>query len=366
MKTVIMDNENNSPNIIAFGSGKGGVGKSMIAGSMAVALATLKKNVVVVDLDFGAANLHAIFGIEHPKHTYYHFYHNQYKDLSEIQIPHPDMPNLNIICGAAGSLGMANLPFSKKMKLLRHLKKLDADYVIVDLGAGMSYNTIDFFLASDIAIVVVSPNHLSILDSYNFIKQAFFRKLMLKFRTNQEVVQLVKQSALAETYQTQTSVDVLVQEILKKDPNLADELESEMSDFHPQLLINNYVNNTDEADCLAVKIAAKDLLSVDIEYLGAVHADDEVDKALDAHVPFIQYNPKCKASRDVIDILVRKILNEKAVASMRDKQFLMKEIMPNESDKVKKNKTVICSVECYYWEVCEFRNGGFPCELGGL
>ncbi len=361
-----MNEIDKKPVLIAFGSGKGGVGKSMIAGSMAMALATLKKKVVAVDLDFGAANLHAIFGVDRPERTYYHFYHNQYKSLSEIQIIHPDMPNLHLICGAAGSLGMANLPFSKKMKLLRHLRMLDADYVLLDLGAGMNYNIIDFFLTADHSIVVISPNHLSIIDSYNFLKQAFFRKLMMKFRLDGQVVDMIKQAAVAETYQTQTSVDVLIEQIHKKSPKLADEFKEELASFHPRLLINNYSGSNDEANCLAVKVAAKELLSIEMEYLGAIHQDDEVNIALEEHIPFVQHNPKSRASRDLIDILVRKILNEKAVTSMRDKQYLMKEITPLDNHQEKAGKTVICSVECYYWEVCEFRNGGFPCELGGL
>ncbi len=360
------DKDINTPQIIAIGGGKGGVGKSMIASSIALGLASLKKNVTAIDLDLGGANLHAIFGIDKPEKTYFDFYQKKYKNLSDVQIVHPLFENLKIICGASGSLGMANLQFSQKMKLLRHIRKLDADYVVLDLGAGTSYNVIDFFLAADLGIVVITPDSLSIIDSYNFIKQAFYRKLMHTFRTCHDVVNLIKEAAQAETYQTQTSVEMLTDKIKAGNPEFGDEIKNVLDVFKPSLLINRLDGKMDEADCLAVKIAAKDLLSIDVTYLGAVRHDQDVMKSLQEHMPFLQHNVKSNASKDLVSILSKKVLNENVVEALHHKQVVVNEIKTKEKNEKQDNKTVICSVDCYYWEVCEFRNGGYPCELGGI
>lgn len=356
----------NTPQLIAVGGGKGGVGKTMISSSIALGLASLKKKVTVIDLDLGGANLHAVFGMDKPDKTYLDFYNKESKELSDIQIIHPLFDNLNIICGASGSLGMANIPFSHKMKLMRHLKKLDADYVVMDLGAGTSYNVIDFFLAADQGIVVITPDSLSIIDSYNFIKQAFYRKLMLKFRMQQEIVTLITDAAKAETYQTQTSVEMLIRKIKEINPDLSQEISDVLKDFKPGLMINRLDRKTDEADCLSVKIAAKDLLSIDVTYLGAIHEDKAVLQSLQDHLPFLQHDAKSKASKDLVSILSKKILKENMVESIRHKQLVVSEIKIKDKEDKQENKTIICSVDCYYWEVCEFRNGGYPCELGGL
>ena len=170
-----------SARIFAIGGGKGGIGKTVVTASLGAGLAAMNKNaVVVVDADLGGANLHNVFGIERPRKTFHHFFRREVKDLNDILISVPDIDHLKIMCGARGSMGIANLHYSQKMKFIRHLKKIDADFVIMDLGAGTNYNVLDLFLAADQGIVLINPDPLSILDGYNFVKQAFYRKLMKK------------------------------------------------------------------------------------------------------------------------------------------------------------------------------------------
>src|SRR5439155_22079763 len=86
---------------------------------------------------------------------------------------------LRLISGARDVLDAANPRHAEKQKLLRHIRSLDADYVVVDLGAGTGFNVLDFFLLADVGVVVLLPEPTSIENAYRFIKAAFFRRLQL-------------------------------------------------------------------------------------------------------------------------------------------------------------------------------------------
>jgi flagellar biosynthesis protein FlhG len=80
-----------------------------------------------------------------------------------------------------GRLGTANIHFSHKLKLLRALKTIDADYVILDLGGDTTYNILDFYLAADQGLVLTTCDPASYLDAYGFIKMSLHRKLTRLF-----------------------------------------------------------------------------------------------------------------------------------------------------------------------------------------
>ena len=157
--------------LLAVGGGKGGVGKTVITSSLGVALAGMGKKVVIVDTDFGGANLHTFLGIDNPDLTYLNFYMLEKSSLEEIILP-TAVENLSFISGACGTLGLANPKYSQKVRFIQELKKIKADYILLDLGAGSSYNVVDYFLAAGEGIVVSSPEPASIQETYYFIRQA--------------------------------------------------------------------------------------------------------------------------------------------------------------------------------------------------
>ena len=132
--------------IFAIAGGKGGIGKSVIAASMGMGLAMLHKEVVLIDADFGGANLHRILGMESVRKNSMQFIQKKVHYLEELAISHPRFSNLKLIRGMNGFLGAANLPYQQKLKLIRHIYRLPFDYVILDLGGGTDYHTLDFFL----------------------------------------------------------------------------------------------------------------------------------------------------------------------------------------------------------------------------
>ncbi|MBC8069994.1 MAG: P-loop NTPase [Deltaproteobacteria bacterium] len=166
----------NRPRLWAIGGGKGGVGKSVVASNLAVRMAQLGHRVVIVDGDLGGANLDTLLGCERPTHTLAQFFDRSVEQLAELAAP-TELPNLSLIAGDNESLGAANPAHAQKLKLIRHLRALPCDLVIVDLGAGTSFNTLDLYLAADLGIVVTTPEPTALQNCFAFIKTAALRDL---------------------------------------------------------------------------------------------------------------------------------------------------------------------------------------------
>ena len=161
--------------IIAVGGGKGGVGKSLVSTNLAVSIAKTGANVVMLDADLGAPNAHSLLGIYRPQRTVEDFLAGR-ASLQEVMLPTP-IPRLRLICGAEGVLGSANPTFDAKQRLLSQLQRVQADCLVIDVGAGVSMDAIDFFNAADTRVVVMVPEVTSLQNGYAFLKIALFRRL---------------------------------------------------------------------------------------------------------------------------------------------------------------------------------------------
>mgnify|MGYP005717463527 FL=1 len=169
-------NSSSTKEIWAIGGGKGGVGKSFVAGNLGILLAQRGFRVILADLDLGGANLHTWLGVNTPEQGVSEFVDRQVEQIHELLIP-TSIPQLRLISGARDGVEIANLKHTQKMRFLMALKRLDTDFIIMDLGAGTAYNTIDFFLLAEKQLMVVIPEPTSIENAYRFLKNSFYRKL---------------------------------------------------------------------------------------------------------------------------------------------------------------------------------------------
>lgn len=165
-----------APKIIAVGGGKGGVGKSMVSANLALALAKLGARVTAVDADLGSANLHTMFGIDRPGLTLQALFDGRAEQLQEVVIP-TGHARLDLVPGSVAIAGAANIQHARKQKLLRHLLKLDAEIVVVDCGAGINFNVLDFFNVAHTRILVATPQLISLQNAYGFMKASVYRVL---------------------------------------------------------------------------------------------------------------------------------------------------------------------------------------------
>jgi MinD-like ATPase involved in chromosome partitioning or flagellar assembly len=167
--------ERRGPDIWAVAGGKGGVGKSVIAANLALAVARSGLSCLLVDGDLGAGNQHTLFGEEPRKQSLDSFLLGEAASLDAV-CKASRFPGLSLAFSREGAVGAANPKHSQKQKLLRHLAKIEADVVIIDLGAGTSFNTLDLFLAARVRLVVTTPEPTAVQNAYGFIKCAAARE----------------------------------------------------------------------------------------------------------------------------------------------------------------------------------------------
>ena len=130
--------------LISVASGKGGVGKSVVSTNLALALAKTGRSVLLADLDVGGADAHILFGQLNPPVTLTDFLNKRVSRLDDVALPVAFHPALRLIAGTGETLATANMPYARKKRLMNHFQRLDADVVVIDIGAGTSYHALDF------------------------------------------------------------------------------------------------------------------------------------------------------------------------------------------------------------------------------
>ncbi len=160
--------ERHIPRVIAFTSGKGGVGKTNVVANLAFALAKRGKRVLVLDADLGLANIDVLLGLA-PKYTIRHVFSGE-KTISEILVDGPG--GMRIMPASSGVQELVELSEGEKLYLLNELEALrsSTDILLIDTAAGISSNVVYFNLAAQERVVIATPEPTSIADAYALIK----------------------------------------------------------------------------------------------------------------------------------------------------------------------------------------------------
>ncbi len=253
--------------ILAIGGGKGGVGKSVLSIGISVSLAKKGNRVVLADLDLGAANLHTYLGIMGRTPSIADFILRRKPDLEEILVE-TEIENLRLISGAEFVPGMANPAHWMKLKMIRHLRNLDADYVVIDLGAGVHFNTLDFFGIADRGIVITAPEPGAVMNAYGFIKAALFRKLQSVFRRHSVIGPLIEHEAKKGEKDGRLSLEWLKGQIELGAPEMIPILKEIEESFAPALIINRVPEGHTHVLVKNLISLCMEKLGIQIEYIG--------------------------------------------------------------------------------------------------
>ena len=268
--------------IIAVGGGKGGSGKSLVAVSLAVELARRGLHPLLVDCDLGGANLHTFFGLEPPRQALSDFVLRRVENLASLVLRTP-VPGVGLVPGARNAVQIANPLYQQKQRLLRELRRLEAEVVILDLGAGSHTNVVDFFLLADTGILVVAPEPTSIENAYLFLKASFLRRLKAIDLDDQGKATL--QDAMRSISGRPRSPAEIVRAVGERDAALAGRLENALATFRPWLVVNQVRLPADLELGEGMCAVAQRVFGIPLSYLGHLRHYDQVWRAVRAHQP---------------------------------------------------------------------------------
>jgi len=276
------------PTIISVASGKGGVGKSMVVSNLGLLLARKGHRVILVDMDIGGANLHILFGMFHPPSTLTDFLSNRSTNLEDLAHPLASPLSLRLIPGTGETLITANLQHAKKKRLIRHLQKLDADIILVDVGAGTSYHTLDFFLLADYFLAVATPDPTSVLDLYRFIKLAAIRKVLTAFLARDPIAEAL----LSKDFHSVTEVLEAVGRTSESGVELAQQA---LYGFQPALILNRMTPKS-RINTLHLRHLLKQYVGADLSVLGNIPEDPHIQQSILKYLPVVELSPKAPAA----------------------------------------------------------------------
>ena len=250
--------------VITVTSGKGGVGKSNTAINLAIQFRKMGQKVIILDADFGLANIEIMFGAV-PKHNLCDLIY-QGKNIREIITWGP--MDVGFISGGSGIAGMSNLSREYLIYIIKNLAELDAiaDVIIIDTGAGISEAVLEFLVASGEILLVTTPEPTSITDSYSLLKA------------------------------------------LNRHPRFSNE--------HSKIkVIANRVDSQEEGKLLYSKLSTvvSRYLKLPLDFLGSVPQDKQLSKAVMQQMPVSLQNPGAASSvayQKMAEVLMNKETNQ--------------------------------------------------------
>jgi flagellar biosynthesis protein FlhG len=295
--------------LIPVGGGKGGVGKSFIVANLAASLARLGHRVIAVDGDLEGPNLHTCVGIPKPQASLADFVAQREDDLGKLVLD-TSIPNLYLIAATDGNLATPQPTQSRRVRLIRELRELDADFVFLDLGAGTHAAVMDYFMVGDDGVIVIVPEPTSVENAYGFVRAAFYRRLRLAMASHdmRKVVTIAMDQRNERGIRTPLE---LLHEIQMLDPAEGARFVETMRAFRPRLVINGVRTAEDIKLGFAIQSVCRKFFGIEADYLGYVNHDESARRSVRARRPLIDVYPRSDAAI-YISRIARKMLADRA------------------------------------------------------
>ena len=283
-----------APRLIPFGGGKGGVGKTFVAANLATTLAKAGHRVVAVDGDLEGANLHTALGVPRPRSSVAEYAAERVEDVAKLLEETP-YPNLRLIAATRPNLASPQPSHALRIRFVRALRSLDADFVLLDLGAGSDAAVMDYFMVCDDGVVVIAPEPTSVENAYAFMRAAFYRRLKLAMLSAD--VRAVVEMAMDERNERgiRTPLDLL-REVKALDSEEAHRFVRVMRTFRPRIVVNDVRTAEDIRLGFAVRSVCRKYFAIDAEYLGYVNHDAGARASVRARRPLVDSDPRSDAS----------------------------------------------------------------------
>lgn len=291
-------NENVERKIIPVAGGKGGVGKSVIAANMALSMSMFGKKTVLVDLDLGGSNLHTLLGLKNINPGIGNLVSGRKNSINELVCP-TDWENLYFIPGDVLVYGLGELTKSVKARIVKGLLDIDADYIIVDLGGGTNFTVVDFFLISNSGLIVTTPQTTAIMNAYSFLKNYVFRFLQRAFASDKQITAYLKKVLKERRPGERKTVTEMVVDIRGMDPTAGEKAEAFLEVLQPKLILNKIYGVEDVSLAEGLRDLCAQNLSINLECLGTVVNDENVNHSINLQRPFILDNEDSVATEEI-------------------------------------------------------------------
>jgi flagellar biosynthesis protein FlhG len=293
--------------IWAVGGGKGGVGKSLLSSSLAYTLARMGHSTLVIDLDLGGANLHTVLGQAPPSKCLSDFLNGTVPELKDC-IVQTQFPNLQMIAGAKDDLKITQISKDKIRAILESTDRMNHQFVILDLGAGTSSYTLEFFNHADLGIITALPEPTSIENAYRFLKASYYSRLV-DIPRFESIRPLIEAAMTPNNPLGIQSPQQLLTETNFQNPALAVELRNTIKSFCPKLVINQTRSQTDVDVGFSMKSVAKKYFGIDLDYLGYIEYEPNVWQSVRKMRPILAEYPHSRIAIH-IDRIVNYLLKQ--------------------------------------------------------
>jgi len=285
------------PHIYPIGGGKGGTGKSFITVNLGALLAGRGNKVVLVDLDLGGSNLHTLLGIRNPRPGINEFLNKESKSLDQVVLS-SSIPNLYMIGSMNCSLEIANLFHAQKVKIIRAVQKLPYDYILLDLGAGTNFNTLDFFLTSHEGVFIFTPEPTSIENAFRFVKAVCLRRL--KQILKQQAFAVIARELLNSAEKTRIrAVSDIIEYVVEQDSDRGKLLKAQLGQVKFNFVLNQFREQTDVDLGKKIERVFNRHFYSSFRFLGNVSYDERVHDAVYSQKVFINKFPFTLTATDL-------------------------------------------------------------------
>ena len=293
------------PAIYPVAGGKGGIGKSFITANLGCLLAEANKKVLLSDFDLGSANLHTLLGIEDPGNGLNNFLNKTLPDLQEAVIP-CSVPGLFLLSARRCSLEAANLPYAQVQKIINTISRLPYDVILMDLGAGTHFNTLDFFLTSRDVILVFTQEPTSIESGVRFIETVYYRALKQLLKQHR-INAILKNADISSAAALTDIIRLLVNDT----DNGGRDLLQCLGGFSFKLIINQARGQDSQrfGDSL-LKLFRRHFYSR-FELIGVIEYDEKIIEAVTSKQLFVKKYPRSRITHDLTRV-ARQILSSKS------------------------------------------------------
>ncbi|MFW6363686.1 MAG: MinD/ParA family protein, partial [Spirochaeta sp.] len=259
-----------------------------------------------IDLDLGGSNLHSALGVKNRHSGLGNFLSDRRLSFEQLLTDTP-YSNLRFVPGDVLVAGTPNIGFAQKRSIISNIEKLDAEYVLLDLGSGANNNVVDFFLISNSGIIVTSPHVGAVLNAYSFLKNTVFRFLQRAFAGESEVERFLRKSIKERRPGNPVTVASVIEGMEKIDKKQAQRAGRFIRLMQPSLVLNLVRSSDDLNIAESLRDLTRKNLDVDLTALGFMIHDDHLAGSHRSHAPIVASIPDCLLAFEV-DRIAQKIV----------------------------------------------------------